>query len=103
MERMKHNTPELYDTYVSSLRKTVDSDIYMREAPYRIPDKGRSQGQRFGLAAVLAGFAVSAWFAYLGHEWIGGGIAVFDVIGLAAVFNGSQGRSKGSKVRVYRP
>ncbi|MGV0805758.1 hypothetical protein [Mycolicibacterium setense] len=89
---MKHQTPELYETYVFALRKTVESDIFMREAPYRIPDRGRSQGQRFGLLAVVGGFAVSAWFAYLGHEWIGGGIAIFDVIGLAAVFNGNQGK-----------
>lgn len=91
MDRMKKQTPELYKVYVSALRQTVESDIFMREAPYRIPDRGRSQGQRFGMVAVLAGFAVSAWFAYLGHQWIGGGIAVFDVIGLAAVFNGNQG------------
>ncbi|MFV8049970.1 hypothetical protein [Mycobacterium sp. 48b] len=38
---------------------------------------------------VVAGIAV-----YLDHAWVGAVLGVIDVIGLAAVFNGNQGRRR---------
>lgn len=94
MERMKKNTPELYDAYVESIRTQVRSDAYVREARYREPAKYTRRGQVAGLIAVFAVLALAAFVFYLGHPLAGGIIAGIDVVALAAVFGGNQGSKR---------
>jgi hypothetical protein len=47
-----------------------------------------------GLTAVLGVLVVAGLAIFLGHPWIGAVLGVIDVIGLAAVFNGNQGRRR---------
>ncbi|OBB42476.1 hypothetical protein [Mycolicibacterium fortuitum] len=53
-----------------------------------------SLGQWLGLVAVLGVLVVAGIAVYLDHAWVGAVLGVIDVIGLAAVFNGNQGRRR---------
>jgi hypothetical protein len=51
-----------------------------------------SLGQWLGLVAVISVLVLAGVVAHEGHGVVAGVLGAIDIIGLAAVFNGSQGR-----------
>lgn len=95
MVRMKRETPELYETYVSALRSQIKSDEIARTAPYTEPAKVVNRGQLFGLIAVVAVLIFCGYLASLGHSVSAGIIAALDLVALASVFaNGGDDKKK---------
>lgn len=94
MKAMREETPELYDVYITGLRKSVEADYIQRIYPYTEPLKNVNSGRKYGLAAFFIVMAVAAYALYLGHEWFAGIIIGLDVVGLIAVFGNHPEASK---------
>lgn len=94
LAQMKREVPEVYNLWIESTKKRLDHDIWQSKKAVRQPYLLASIGQILGLIAVLGVLALAGYAVYLDHPWVGGIIAAIDILGLAAVFNGNQGRQR---------
>lgn len=94
LEELKQRAPEAYDLWIETARKRVDHDIWRSQRATRQPYRLASLGQWLGLAAVLGVMVLAGYVAHEGHGVVAGVLGVIDIIGLAAVFNGNQGRHR---------
>lgn len=84
--------PEVYELWVETTRKRNDHEIWQSRKVVRQPYLLASLGQWLGLAAVLAVLILAAYAVSVGSTVLAGVLGVIDIIGLAAVFNGNQGK-----------
>jgi predicted lipid-binding transport protein (Tim44 family) len=94
VEELKRRAPEAYDLWIETTRKRVDHDIWRSRKATRQPYLLASWGQWLGLIAVLAVLVLAGFGAYEGHGVVAGVLGAIDIIGLAAVFKGNQGRAQ---------
>lgn len=66
---------------------------------YASPTCSHRSASGWGWLQCSASWGWQGWRVWLGYEWIGAILGVFDVIGLAAVFNGNQGRRRDDQQR----
>lgn len=84
--------PEAYELWIETTRKRNDHELWQSKKATRQPYLLASLGQWLGLVAVLGMLVIAGIAVYLDHAWVGAVLGVIDVIGLAAVFNGNQGK-----------
>lgn len=94
LEELKRRAPEAYQLWIETTRKRVDHDIWRSKKATRQPYLLASLGQWLGLMAVLAVLVLAGFAVHYGHGVVAGVLGVVDIIGLAAVFNGNQGRRR---------
>lgn len=84
--------PEVYQLWIDTTRERSEHDLWKSKKAVRQPYLLASLGQWLGLLAVLSVLVIAGLAVYLDHAWVGAILGIIDVIGLAAVFNGNQGR-----------
>lgn len=90
LAELREKVPEVYDLWIETTRKRNDHEIWQSRKIIRQPYLLASLGQWLGLTAVLGVLILAGYAFHLDHPWVGAVLGVFDVIGLAAVFNGNQ-------------
>jgi predicted lipid-binding transport protein (Tim44 family) len=103
LEELKQRAPEAYELWLETTRKRVDHDIWRSQKAIRQPYLLASLGQWLGLLAVLAVLVLAGFVAHEGHGVVAGVLGVIDIIGLAAVFNGNQGRRHQQQPKQQKP
>lgn len=86
--------PEVYELWIETTRKRSDHELWQSRKAVRQPYLLASLGQWLGLVAVLAVLVLAGYVAHEGHGVVAGVLGVVDIVGLAAVFNGTQGRRR---------
>jgi hypothetical protein len=92
LAELKAKVPEAYDLWIESTRKRTDHEIWQSRKSVRQPYLLATLGQWLGLVAVIAVLILAGVALTYGHGVVAGVLGVVDIIGLAAVFNGNQGR-----------
>ncbi|NOQ62853.1 hypothetical protein, partial [Mycolicibacterium fortuitum] len=92
LAELKAKVPEAYELWIETTRKRNDHELWQSKKATRQPYLLASLGQWLGLVAVLGVLVIAGIAVYLDHAWVGAVLGVIDVIGLAAVFNGNQGK-----------
>jgi cadmium resistance protein CadD (predicted permease) len=94
LAELKAKVPEVYELWIESTRKRTDHEIWQSKKAVRQPYLLASLGQWLGLTAVIGVLVLAGVAVYFGHGVVAGVLGVVDIIGLAAVFNGNQGRRR---------
>lgn len=85
---------EAYALWIETIRLRNEHEIWQSRKAIRQPYLLALTGQSFGLVAVLAVLALAAYAVHEGSVILAGVLGVVDIIGVAAVFNGNQGRRR---------
>lgn len=89
MVELRERAPEAYALWIETMRSRNDHEIWLSRRTVRQPYLLANFGQFCGLFAVFGAFAVAGYALYQGSTVVAGILGVVNVIGLAAVFNGS--------------
>lgn len=84
----------MYDLWIETTRKRNDHEIWQSRRATRQPYLLASLGQWLGLVAVLSVLVLAGYCVYRGSTVLAGVLGVVDIVGLAAVFNGNQGKRR---------
>lgn len=85
---LRERAPELYQLLIEGARAKMDTENYLRRAPYEIPEKLARSGRPWAFAALIAILLFCGYIATLGSPGlvIAGIIAALDLVTVMTIF-----------------
>ena len=90
---LKHLAPEVYKAWIETTKDTIKTDNYIRKSYIRNPKTITLTGQYLGALVVFGVLTLAAFAASRNMPVLTGFLATIDVVALAAIFAGNQGKS----------
>lgn len=87
---LRDKAPELYDLWLKIAQEKAATSNYVQRAPYEVPERLAQSGRPRALSAMIVVLAFCGYLASLGGPgpYIGGLIAIFDLLVMLALFFG---------------
>jgi len=87
---LRERAPELYDLWLRIAQDRAATGNYVQRAPYEVPERLAQSGRPRALSALVVVLAFCGYLAWLGGPgpYIGGLIAIVDLIGMLSLFFG---------------
>jgi hypothetical protein len=87
---LRDQAPELYDLWLKIAQEKASTANYVDRAPYEVPERLAQSGRPRALGALIVVLSFCGYLAWLGGPgpYIGGLIAVLDLVAMLGVFFG---------------
>jgi hypothetical protein len=88
--RLRDQAPELYDLWLKIAQEKASTANYVDRAPYEVPERLAQSGRPRALGALIVVLSFCGYLAWLGGPgpYIGGLIAILDLVAMLGVFFG---------------
>jgi hypothetical protein len=87
---LREQAPELYDLWLKIAQEKAATANYVDRAPYEVPERLAQAGRPRALGALIVVLSFCGYLAWLGGPgpYIGGVIAIMDLIAMMGIFFG---------------
>ena len=87
---LRDQAPELYDLWLKIAQEKASTANYVDRAPYEVPERLAQSGRPRALGALIVVLSFCGYLAWLGGPgpYIGGLIAILDLVAMLGVFFG---------------